>query len=176
MTTPMFTENDVRTTNGHAKHSVNPTAIIRLLPSVEDHWALVGALVTRMQAFIKRFHLEPDPVVVTKHLTSFWAAGAETVAFWVALDGNRVCGHAVDIIEHFWGAPYGMVMQAEVDHPYVMTLQQRHEMKSEMAAWARAQGATSLKMLTPRDPDAFILYSGFVFDKTLLKMPLGAEE
>lgn len=148
------------------------SAVVRLLPAVPEHWALVGTLTTRIPAFIQRFHLESNPIMVVRHLTSFWAAGAETVAFWAAMDGEVVVGHAIGIIETSWGVPYGMVMQTEVDAPYTLSLEQQHGIVESLSTWARSQGASCLKMLTPRDPDAWTRYSGFEFDKTLLKLSL----
>lgn len=150
----------------------NKTTILRLRPTVAAHWRHAGALVERIPAFIRRFGLESDPAVVTAHLTSFWAAGAETVGLWVMLDAERVVGHLIAVMETLWGVPYGMVMQVEIDHPFTLTPEQHHTMLGEVAQWAQAQGARSVKMLTPRDPEAWMRHSGFVFDKALLTLPL----
>lgn len=136
-----------------------------------DHWRHIGTLVARIPAFIQRFRLESDPCVVTSHLTSFWAAGSEAVGLWVMLDGETVIGHLIAVIESLWGVPYGMVMQVEIDHPYTLTLDQHGAIMAEVSTWARGQGATSLKMLTPRDPEAWMRHSGFRPYLTLLTLP-----
>lgn len=152
---------------------VHPTAVVRLSPSIPAHWAIVGAITTRIQAFSQRYRLESDPVIVSRHITSFWASGSDTVALWAAVYGeDRLCGHAITVMEVFWGTPYGMVLQAEVDAPYTLTLSQREGMLTEMSAWAKGQGGSCLKMLTPRNPDVWIRHSGFEFDKTLLRLAL----
>lgn len=150
----------------------NETTILRLRPTVAAHWRHAGVLVDRIPAFIRRFGLESNPAVVTAHLTSFWAAGAETVGLWVMLDEHQVVGHMAAVMEAVWGIPYGMVMQVEIDSPFTLTPAQHQAILAEVSQWARAQGATSLKMLTPRNPEAWMRHSGFVFDKALLTLPL----
>jgi hypothetical protein len=149
----------------------DPT-IVRLRPTIAAHWRSVGALIDRIPAFMRRFQLESDPAVVTAHVTSFWATGAETVALWVMLDGEAVVGHLIAVMESLWGVPYAMVLQVEVDHPYMLTPEQHQTSLDEVKAWAVSQGATRLKMLTPRDPDAWARHSGFMFDKALLSLSL----
>lgn len=156
-----------------AARGSHPTTVLRLTPSEEVHWALIGQLMTRMRAFMSRFHVESDPAVVTTHLSSYWAAGSPMVACWVALtDEGRLIGHTVGAIEYLWGVPYGMIMQAEVDAPYTLTLAQHQAMLADLTAWAKVQGATSLRMLTPRNPDAWMRHSGFIAEKTLLRLPI----
>lgn len=148
--------------------------VVRLLPSVPEHWAIMGTITQRIPSFIAKFELPSDPTTVVRHLTSFWACGSEAVAFWAAMDGEKVCGHAIGIMETSWNIPYGMVMQTEVDHPYILSLDQQHDIVEQLSVWAKTQGATCLKMLTPRNPDAWTRYSGFEFDKTLLKLSFKA--
>lgn len=173
MTTLVLSEAEVPTEQAKTGSIHHPSHLLRLRSTDTAHWAYVGTLIARMHQFSLAHHLEADPVTVSRYITSLWATGGETVALWVACtEEGTVCGHTVATLEQFWGVPYGMVMQAELDHPYIMTAAQVREMMSELSTWAKAQGGTSLKQLTPRNPEAWLAHSGFQFDKTLLKLPL----
>lgn len=154
--------------NGHPHRFT----IVRLRPDISAHWPIMGDVLTRLTQFIHRLSLESPPAVVHQYVRTYWANGNEQVAVWAGLDGDKVIGHALAMMEVSWGIPYGMIVQLEVDRPYASEVQQRKWMLAELIAWAKAQGATCLKMLTPRTPEVWTRLAGFHVDKVLMKRSL----
>lgn len=136
--------------------------------TTEDHLRMC-VIAERIPAFLARVGSDNPPDVVRRFIHSQWVMGSPSVAVWAALSPlGRVVGHVIAIMETSWGQPYAMLIQTELDSPYLTTAAQRKSLFAEMDAWASSQGATKIKTLTPRNPDVYQRHNGFTVDKVLM--------
>jgi hypothetical protein len=156
--------------NGHGlRRSVARAVIIRLDPATSADRVTMCAVIDRIPAFLARLHSDNPPGIIQRFIHAQWIAGNQTVAVWVARnERGHVVGHLIATIEHAWGVPFAMLIQVELDTPYLTTAVQRRALCAELDAWAASQGATTIKTLTPRNPDVFPRYNGFTADKMLM--------
>lgn len=169
MTNTLTLERPASTNGQRGSRSVRRCVISRLNPSLSADRVMMCAVVDRIPAFLTRLHSDNPAPLIQRHVHANWISGNQSVAVWAARDAEqRVVGHAIATIEHSWGIPYAMLIQVEIDTPYLTTAAQRRTLLADMDAWASSQGAKKMKTLTPRNPDVFPRYNGFVADKMLM--------
>ena len=149
--------------------------LVRLTPDDPSHWVLMGETLRRMARFVALLELDTPIDTMLQYVRTHWAANSPTVALWVMIHQGGIVAHALAVLESAWGVPYGMVVQVQVNHGIHMGRADRLAFLEAVEAWARSQGATSLKMLTPHLPKVWQRLAGFTFDKYLLKKPIEAQ-
>lgn len=135
-------------------------------------WALLPQLAARIHDFgVRMGQADIDPLV--KKVEAAFVVPMETVAAWVAVDGDRVVGHLLAVEDDWTGRKIGFVLQAEMDGGHLPSAIKR-EAGHELEAWARGRGYGSLLMLTSRPPEAWRRF-GWHRVRSLMGKDLGDE-
>lgn len=150
------------TCNGHVRRCI----LTRLSPTQSDHRVMMCAVIDRIPAFLERLHSDSPASVIQTYVHVHWLSGSQAVAIWAAHTvTGQVIGHVIATMEVSWGVPYAMLIQTELDSPYLTTAAQRNALFHEMDVWAASQGAKTIKTLTPRNPKVYPRHNGFHMDK-----------
>lgn len=161
---PQVSTNGQRPARQHAR-----CVISRLDHTKSEDRVVMCTVADRIPRFLARVHSTNPADVVQRHIHTYWISGNQSVAVWAAKNGSgSVVGHVIAMIETSWGIPYAMLIQTELDSPYLTTAAQRRTLFAEMDAWAASQGATTMKTLTPRNTAVYPRHNGFTVDKVLM--------
>lgn len=162
-------------TNGHGPvRSLARHTLTRLDHTKSHHCVLMCAVADRIPRFLARLGSDNPAELIQRFIHSSWLMGSPTFAIWAAQSPTgAVVGHVIAQVESAWGVPYVMLLQTELDRPYITTAAQRRALFADMDVWAASQGATTMKTLTPRNPDVYPRHNGFTVDKVLMVRKVG---
>lgn len=174
MTPTAVRDKPLTTTNGRPERVAARMEFRRMDHTNSEHRLLMCTVADRIPAFLTRFSPDNPAELIQRFIHSHWLMGSATFAIWAALSPlGRVIGHVIAQIEVAWGVPYVMILQVEIDSPYTTTGVQRRELLAEMDVWAKTQGATKMKTLTPRNVAVYPRHCGFHVDKVLMVRTVG---
>lgn len=147
--------------------------LLRLDRKNDRAWALLPQLSARILDFGVRTG-QGDIELLVKKVEAAFVVPMDTVAAWVAVDGDRVVGHLLALEDDWTGQKVGFVLQAEMDGGHLPVAIHR-EAKHELEAWARGRGYRMLLMLTSRAPGAWARRFGWHRVRSLMGKELGDE-
>lgn len=157
-----------------AYHTNMSVELIRLDRKLDRAWALLPQVAARILDFGVRMG-QADIDLLVKKVEAAFVVPMDTVAVWLAVDGERVLGHLLAVEDDWAGQKIGFVLQLSMDGGRVPE-DVRRLANQELEAWARGHGYRKLLMLTRRGAfRAWRRLYGFDLFRYLMTKELGDE-
>lgn len=123
--------------------------VIRMSRSKDECFALLPRLAEAMLEFGVQFGQEGAEGMYRRFEASFILDDGQAAA-WLGLDGDKVCGHFVAVVEPINDRPVAHVQQLQITSKDVPAWA-REQVMAEFDQWARERGCTEVMAITRVD-------------------------
>ena len=138
-------------------------------------WALIPAVFKRIRKFIKEYHTDGDPKILTELIEKHFIAEKPLMLMVAGVEDGEVVGHILAAIDEFTGKRWLTILQLDIDKKYRKQLfKERKVVWEKLLDWGRLNFATEVQILTPTDSRTrlFEKYFGLKQHRILMRGPI----